>query len=134
MARLMPTWPVAINNHNGQISYRDLAYQTQVHELNKLQYPGFPRLGTAVQLLRAQQWLERNCARVSCPFLVLHGTADVVTCIEGSRQLFTRTAKSIDKQIIELDGYRHHLLGPGQDDIYNDKPYKLICEWIKSRT
>ena len=134
MAKFFPTWPVAVSSHNGQLSYRDAAFRAKEHELNKLQYPGFPRLGTAVSMLTAQQWLEENCYRVNCPFLVMHGTADVVTAIEGSRRLMALTAPDLDKKMVTMEGYRHHILGPSQDAHFNEKPYKIICEWITSQT
>lgn len=133
LANIFPTWPVAINNHNGLLSYRDIAFRAKEQALNRLQYPGFPRLGTAVSLLNAQAWLEDNCAYVKCPFLVLHGTADVVTAIEGSRRLMALTDPDMDKQLVTMEGYRHHILGPSQEWHFNEKPYAIICEWLQTR-
>jgi len=134
LARVFPTWPVAISSHNGQLSYRDQAFRVREQEMNKLAYPGYPRLGTAVSMLTAQQWLEENCGRVECPFLVLHGTADVVTAIEGSRRLMAMTDPELDKLLVTMDGYRHCILGLSQAEHYNEKPYHIICEWILNRS
>jgi len=134
LAQVFPTWPVAVSGHNGQLSYRNPAFRAKEQEMNKLSYPGYPRLGTAVSMLAAQNWLEENCGRVDCPFLILHGTADVVTSLEGSRLLLSRTRPGLDKQLVTMDGYRHCILGPSQDWHFNEKPYTLICEWLLARS
>ena len=132
MAFIFPTWPVTITNISGALSFREEGFDELVDNLNKLQYPGFPRLATAASFLTAQEWMKKQCHRVEIPFLVLHGTADVVTCIEGSRTLY-ESANISDKKFIVLEGYRHHLAGPGQNESFNKKPYSAIKNWLLDR-
>ncbi|MBI5610549.1 MAG: lysophospholipase [Deltaproteobacteria bacterium] len=63
---------------------------------------------TAAELLRAMARIESRMAEVSVPVLALHGTADVVTNPEGSKQLIAK-AKSTDKTLKEFPGLYHDL-------------------------
>ncbi|XWS18359.1 hypothetical protein CRYUN_Cryun32bG0037100 [Craigia yunnanensis] len=45
---------------------------------NPLRYRGKPRLGTVVELLSVTEYLSQNLCDVSIPFLVVHGSADLL--------------------------------------------------------
>ncbi|KAK3028504.1 hypothetical protein RJ639_038572 [Escallonia herrerae] len=77
--------------------------------MNPMRYGGKPRLGTVVELLRVTDYASNRLCDVSLPFIVLHGSADVVTDPDVSRELFEK-AKSDDKSIKNYDGMMHSLL------------------------
>lgn len=76
---------------------------------NPVRYNGKPRLGTVVELLRITDYLHSRLSDVSLPFIVLHGSADVVTDPGVSVTLY-ETAKSKDKSIKIYEGMMHSLV------------------------
>lgn len=69
--------------------------------------------------------------QVTVPFLVLHGTADVVTDIEVSQALYAQ-ASSADKTIrMYADGC--HALLQGEPDDQRQRIAKDIIDWIDKR-
>lgn len=86
-----------------------------IANMNPCRYRGKPRLGTVVELLRVTEYVSRRLCDVSLPFIVLHGSADVVTDPNVSRALY-QEANSEDKTIKIYDGMMHSLLFGETDD------------------
>ena len=128
--KLCPTWPVVMSAYSGELSYRDPSWHMKSRLMNKLQYCGYPRLATAQSFLQAVEWMPSVFENISTPYILLHGTADFVTCIKGSRKFHVSNNSKIKKFLV-LEGYRHHILGPGQEEEHNEKPYKEIRAWLK---
>ncbi|KAK2969851.1 hypothetical protein RJ640_030160 [Escallonia rubra] len=108
VSRFAPTLPI--------VPTADLVDKSvKVHQkkliagMNPMRYRGKPRLGTVVELLRVTDYVSNRLCEVSLPFIVLHGSADVVTDPDVSRELFEK-AKSDDKSIKIYDGMMHSLL------------------------
>lgn len=66
--------------------------------------------------------------RIRAPLLVLHGTADRVVPIQGTREAFPRFA-SPDKTFVEMPGAFHAL----PIDFEDDEVGVLIASWLKVR-
>jgi acylglycerol lipase len=93
-----------------------------------LVYTGPIRVRTGNEILRITSYLQRNLSRVTVPFLVLHGTADMITDPRASQRLY-EASTSTSKSIKLYDGYLHDLLfEPERDDIAND-----IINWLSAR-
>lgn len=96
-----------------------------------MRYNGKPRLGTVAELLRVADYVSSRLRDVRIPFIVLHGSADVVTDPNVSRELYD-TAKSEDKTIKIYDGMMHSLLFGETDEnveiVRND-----ILSWLNDR-
>ncbi|KAK9150012.1 hypothetical protein Syun_008321 [Stephania yunnanensis] len=90
---------------------------------NPMRYRGKPRLGTVAELLRVTEWLNERLSDVSIPFIVLHGSADVVTDLE---------AKSEDKTIKIYEGMMHSLLF-GETDENVEIVCSDILSWLNQR-
>jgi acylglycerol lipase len=94
-----------------------------------LVYHGRFAVGTGVQILRALGQIADGMERVTVPLLILHGTGDAVTEVEGSRQLCARAA-SADKTLKLYEGLYHDLLNePEKESVRAD-----VIEWIRRRT
>ena len=80
---------------------------------------------TGYEILQAGKRLLRQSERLTVPLLILHGTADVVTSPDGSRQLHTRS-ESTDKTLKLHDGLYHDLpREPKKAQIFAD-----MAQWL----
>ncbi|KAE8686280.1 Detected protein of confused Function [Hibiscus syriacus] len=98
---------------------------------NPFRYRGKPRLGTVVELLRVTDLLSQKLSHVSIPFLVVHGSADVVTDPEVSRTLYEE-ASSRDKTLKIYEGMWHSLLF-GEPDENIDVVRSDVLSWWNDR-
>ncbi|KAH7545950.1 caffeoylshikimate esterase [Ziziphus jujuba] len=102
-----------------------------IADKNPMRYRGKPRLGTVVELLRVTEYLSRRISDVKLPFIVVHGSADVVTDPNVSRALYEE-AKSQDKTIKIYDGMMHSLLF-GETDENVEIVRADIVSWLNDR-
>lgn len=83
---------------------------------------------TGAELLGAMERIQENAEKLTVPLLALHGTADVSTTPEGSKQLVER-ARSKDKTLKLYDGLVHDLLHePEKAQVIAD-----IVAWLDAR-
>jgi acylglycerol lipase len=84
---------------------------------------------TGAELIRISKELQGRLQEMSLPFLILHGTSDSLSDIEGSRSLYSK-AMSGDKTLKEYENYYHDLLHePEKDQIMED-----IRLWLGERS
>lgn len=83
---------------------------------------------TVAAFARAGDRFEREFPRITLPLLILHGTADKATRLDGSQEFFDH-AGSADKQLILYDGYYHDLL----NDLGRERVMDDIAGWIDAR-
>lgn len=75
---------------------------------------------TGAQLLKAMKVTQKNAINIQLPILVLHGTEDRLTNIEGSKEFFARVS-SKDKQLKLYEGLYHEIMNePEQLQILED--------------
>jgi len=79
-------------------------------------------------LIRANEHLRRQCASLTLPLLIVHGTADRVTAFGGSQLLYD-AAGAMDKTLRLYEGHYHDLLNDvGKEHVVAD----MQC-WIVDR-
>jgi alpha-beta hydrolase superfamily lysophospholipase len=84
---------------------------------------------TGAEILRVVKSIRRRMESVEVPLLIMHGTRDVVTDPNGSRELHAR-ASSTDKTLILYPGLYHEIFNePERDRVVND-----LVEWIEKRS
>jgi acylglycerol lipase len=83
---------------------------------------------TVAALVRADERLKREFARITLPVLILHGTADKATNPAGSRA-FHEAAGSKDKTLKLYEGHVHDLL----NDTGKERVLADIGGWIEAR-
>ena len=88
-------------------------------------------MGTVVELLRVTEYLSQNLRSVTIPFIVLHGSMDVVTDPKVSKSLYGE-ASSEDKTIKIYDGMLHSLLF-GETDENIEIVRHDILSWLNGR-
>ena len=92
---------------------------------DKRRYKGKVRICTADEFLRVTDLIQAEMDKFDVPFLILHGSDDVVTSPEFSQQFYDRTA-STDKRIHVYEGMWHALSGePDRERVWAD-----IVAWI----
>jgi|UniRef100_A0A2N9I948 acylglycerol lipase len=130
VAKFLPTLPIV---PTADLMSKSVKVEKKkiIAEKNPMRYRGKPRLGTVLELLRVTDYLSKRLSDVSIPFIVLHGSADVVTDPNVSRALYEE-AKSMDKTIKIYDGMMHSLLFGETDEnieiVRND-----ILTWLDGR-
>ena len=83
----------------------------------------------AVAALEAIERIQQQAPKIKTPLLVLHGDADRVVPIQGTRDAFPRFG-SVDKTFVELPGAFHALpIEPEGDDVA-----RRIGEWLAARS
>ncbi|XP_027357384.1 caffeoylshikimate esterase-like [Abrus precatorius] len=82
---------------------------------NVLLYKDKPRLGTALELLKATQELEQRLEEVCLPLLIMHGEADIITDPSASKALYEK-AKIDDKKLCLYKDAFHTLLEGEPDE------------------
>ncbi|KAL5772504.1 hypothetical protein ACOSP7_012107 [Xanthoceras sorbifolium] len=130
LARFFPTLPIVPTE---DLLYKSIKVEEKkiIANRNPMRYRGKPRLGTVVELLRVTDYLSKKLCDVSIPFIVLHGSADVVTDPNVSRALYEE-AKSVDKTIKIYDGMMHSLLF-GETDENIEIVRMDILTWLSDR-
>ncbi|XVE51283.1 hypothetical protein DITRI_Ditri02bG0027500 [Diplodiscus trichospermus] len=130
ISKLLPTLPIVPTE---DLLYKSVKVEEKkvIGNKNPYRYRGKPRLGTVVELLRVTEFLSQKLCDVTIPFLVVHGSADVVTDPEVSRTLY-KEASSQDKTIKIYEGMWHSLLFGEPDEnikmVRND-----ILTWLNDR-
>lgn len=81
---------------------------------------------TASELLKAMDVISNNYASITDDMLLLHGSKDMVTNPEGSKELYEK-ASSKTKELKIYDGLVHDLLHePEKEQVFSD-----ILSWIE---
>ena len=106
---------------------RDEAVVRQFREDPLVFHGRFP-VRTGAEILRAGEIARRRLKEVRVPLLILHGTADRVAAVEGSRALYEQ-AESKDKQLRLYEGLYHEVLNePEREQVLGD-----MIAWIEER-
>jgi len=91
-------------------------------------YHGKMMARTGYQILRGIRRVRETARRVALPLLVLHGSADRVMPLEGSRELIDLVA-SRDKSMIVYDGLYHEILNEPE----KAQPLAAVASWLDDR-
>ncbi|KAL1356763.1 hypothetical protein HN51_008750 [Arachis hypogaea] len=98
--------------------YRDVK-KRKLAPYNVLLYKDKPRLGTALELLKATQELEQRLEEVSVPLLIMHGEADIITDPSASKALYEKANVKDKKLILYKDAFHTLLEGEPDETIFH---------------
>nr|XP_043621509.1 caffeoylshikimate esterase-like isoform X2 [Erigeron canadensis] len=127
---VIPRWKIVPTKDVIDAAFKDPVKREEIRS-NKLIYQEKPRLKTALEMLRTSMGLEDSLNKVTLPFFVLHGEADIVTDPEVSRALYDQ-ASSKDKTIKLYPGMWHGLTS-GEPDHNIDIVFGDIISWLDKR-
>jgi alpha-beta hydrolase superfamily lysophospholipase len=96
------------------------------YDSDPLVYRGGTPARTGAELVRAIVRVQNQAEQVTLPILILHGTADKLADVEGSKQ-FYNVVGSNDKDLKLYDGFYHEVLNePEKQQVLED-----IVQWLK---
>ncbi|XVF71637.1 hypothetical protein PTKIN_Ptkin12aG0055000 [Pterospermum kingtungense] len=127
MANILPKQKLVPQKDLAEAAFRDIK-KRELTRYNVIAYMDKPRLGTALEMLRTTDEIERNLEKVSLPILILHGENDVVTDPSVSKALYEK-ASSSDKRIIIYKDAGHSLLEGEPDDMIL-RVFSDIVSWL----
>ncbi|KAL9234236.1 hypothetical protein vseg_009127 [Gypsophila vaccaria] len=130
VAKFMPKLAIVPSPDVLEISIKVLE-KKRVALMNPLRYNGRPRLGTILELVRVTDYLSANLKDVTIPFIVLHGSSDVVTDPNVSRALYEE-ASSEDKTLKIYEGMCHSLVF-GETDENVELVRNDLLAWLSFR-
>jgi alpha-beta hydrolase superfamily lysophospholipase len=97
------------------------------YEADPLNYHGKLPARTVAELLNAVERFPADATTLRLPILAMHGTADSLAPIAGTRAVIERAA-SPDKRMIEYDGLFHEILNePEREQVVAD-----ITAWLEA--
>jgi len=83
---------------------------------------------TGAELLRSMDTIQSRAEGIQVPLLVMHGGADTVTSVAGSKSFYEK-ASSEDKTLKIYEHAYHEILNePEKEQVMQD-----ISNWIKKR-
>ncbi|HOT52327.1 MAG TPA: alpha/beta hydrolase, partial [Candidatus Hydrogenedentes bacterium] len=94
-----------------------------------LVYHGRIMARTGAEMTRAANCIQSRMEDVVLPWLALHGTADRLCDVNGSRQLYARS-RSDDKTLKLFEGGYHELFNDCEKETFIGE----IVSWIRART
>jgi alpha-beta hydrolase superfamily lysophospholipase len=90
------------------------------------------RLGA--EIITAMQRLPREIARLTLPFLIMHGSEDRLSRPEGSRLLYERVGSN-NKTLKLYSGFHHELFNePGRRQVFEDMEHWLGVDKIAEQS
>jgi len=98
------------------------------YENDPLVYRGKATAGLVTALFSAMKRVVENATSIRLPMLIMHGSVDSLTAVEGSKLLHD-SISSEDKKIVIYDGLYHEILNePERKNVMAD-----ILQWLESR-
>jgi len=108
LSSVIPTWPIVPSANIVDKSFKDKKY-LEVVKSGPFYFGTPPRVATALQMLRATNFIDSQMEKLTVPFLILHGAADTVTDPLMSKTLYERS-QSKDKTLKLYPGVWHCVL------------------------
>lgn len=125
LGRLAPGLP--LQKINSRAVSRDPAV-VAAYDADPLNYHGGTQAGMGRAFLEAIQRASGGLAGMAAPLLILHGSADELSDVAGSRALHARAASN-DKTLTVYDGLYHEILNePERGQVLAD-----ITRWLDAR-
>ncbi len=98
------------------------------YENDPLVFRGKVTARLVTELFAAMKRVVANAVSIRLPLLIMHGSVDSLTAVEGSKLLYEKVSSG-DKKIVIYDGLYHEILNePEKQDVITD-----ILQWLEPR-
>ena len=118
-----PTLPMIPGLPSSELS-TDLSVG-EAYDQDPLVYRGLWRVGMGFWLIVVGRALREKLAQLTLPLLIMHGEADKITPISGSRVVYER-AQSPDKNQLTYPRMRHEIMNERE----KEKPLGALVDWL----
>ena len=125
LARLAPGLPLTALPTGG---LSRVAEEVTAYEQDAQMYHGKVPVLTAISMLKVSEGLWERVPGWTLPTLTVHGDADRITDVDGSRR-FDREIASTDKTYVEVPGGYHELF----NDAVREEITGKLLEWLGAR-
>ncbi len=126
LARVRPGLPLTVLPTGG---LSRLAEEVSAYEGDELMYHGKVPVLTAISMLQLSESLWARAPGWTLPTLIVHGDADQLADVNGSRR-FDREISSADHTYIEVPGGYHELF----NDTVREEMTSRLLDWLKARS
>lgn len=131
IAHIFPKQKLVPQKDLAELAFREVN-KRKMAAYNVIAYKDWPRLKTALEMLRTTSEIEQRLQEVSLPLLILHGAADKLTDPSVSKALYEKS-KSVDKQLkIYEDAYHAILEGEPDETIF--QVLDNIISWLDAHS
>ena len=97
----------------------------EAYDNDPMNYRGGILARTGAEILKSTRIITARASEISLPVLIMHGTADKLADVSGSKMLYEKVS-SEDKTLKLYDGLYHEILNePEQDQVKSD-----ILAWL----
>lgn len=97
------------------------------YESDPLVYRGMWKVGMGIGLIESGLDIQKRASELTLPLLILHGEADKITPISGSRAIYAK-ASSTDKTLKTYPGMRHEIMNERE----REKPLSELVNWLNA--
>jgi acylglycerol lipase len=118
-----PTLPMIPGLPSSELS-TDLSVG-EAYDKDPMIYRGLWRVGMGIGLIIAGRKIRDQLGQFTLPLLIMHGEADKITPISGSRLTYER-AKSTDKTLFTYPEMRHEVMNERE----KEKPLGALVDWL----
>ncbi|XP_047322695.1 caffeoylshikimate esterase-like [Impatiens glandulifera] len=130
IAALVPTWRIVPTRYSiPDVSFK-VGWKRKLILANPTQNVERPRAGTAREIVRLADEIKTKFEEVELPFLVVHGSEDIV-CDPATAEEFYRRASSVDKTMIMYPGVWHQMVGEEEKTV--NLVFGDIVDWLVAR-
>ena len=126
LARVAPALPLTVLPTGG---LSRVAEEVAAYEADPQMYHGKVPVLTAISMLKVSEGLWAKVPGWTLPTLIVHGDADQLTDVNGSRR-FDREISSVDKTYVEVAGGYHELF----NDTVREEVTGKLMEWLGARS
>jgi len=126
LARVSPGLPLTLLPTSG---LSRVAEEVSAYEQDPQMYHGKVPVMTAISMLKVSEGLWARVSGWTLPTLIVHGDADTLTDVNGSRR-FAKEIASPDRTYTEVPGGYHELF----NDTVREEVTGTLLEWLKARS
>ncbi|GGJ62251.1 hydrolase [Deinococcus aquiradiocola] len=126
LARVAPALPLTVLPTGG---LSRVAEEVTAYEQDPQMYHGKVPVLTAISMLNVSEGLWAKVPAWTLPTLIVHGDADKLTDVNGSRR-FAKEIASTDRTYTEVPGGYHELF----NDTVRDEMTSALIGWLNART
>jgi len=123
---IFPKFPIQVRGDTSSNCRNPLVLKQEANDVLAVHEPVRARWGS--ECIKAMAELEENASSIDFPFIIYHGSDDMIIKLEGS-ELFVKQSCSTDKELKVYDGIYHDMV----NDERGLEVLDHMAEWLEAR-